>query len=77
MFLEEGVTMACLNESGKVPSEMARLMIVVMGNTKELRQDLSRKVGIMSREHVALEEATMAFLTSWIVAGKRKGRKEG
>jgi len=31
----------------------------------------------MSREQVALEEATMAFLTYWIVAGKKEGQAGG
>ena len=63
------MTAAILKESGKVPSEMAKLMMVVIGTNKESRQDLRRKVGMMSREDEAEEDERIAFLTSWRSAG--------
>jgi hypothetical protein len=45
------------------------LIIEVIGNTKQSRQDLRRKVGMISREQVALEEERIAVLTSWMSAG--------
>jgi hypothetical protein len=68
-FLRRGVTAAVLKESGKVPSEMAKLMMVVIGGSKESRQDLRRKVGMMSSEDEAEEDERIAFLTSWRSAG--------
>ena len=58
-----------MKELGKMPSESARLIMVVMGWTSESRQDFRRKVGIMSREQEALDDMSMALLTSWISAG--------
>ena len=52
-----------------MPSEMAKLMMVVIGGNKESRHDLRRKVGMMSSEEVAEEEARIAFLTSRRSAG--------
>jgi hypothetical protein len=71
------VTEAVLNESGKMPSERARLMIVVIGKAKVSRQDLRRKVGMMSREQEAFEAERMAFLTSWILAGSKVEQEGG
>lgn len=70
-FLRRGVTAAILKDSGKVPSEMAKLMMVVIGVSKESRQDLRRKVGMMSSEDEAEEDERMAFLTSWMSAGRK------
>ena len=50
--------------AGKVASEKDKLMILVIGTMRVSRQDLRRKVGIVSREQVALEELRMARRTS-------------
>ena len=63
-FFRRGETEAILKELGKVPTERARLIMVVIGKTKESRQDLRRKVGMMSRGQDALVDERMAFLTS-------------
>lgn len=76
-FLRRGVTEAILKESGKVPSEMAKLMMVVIGANKESRQDLRRKVGMMSSEDEAEEDERIAFLTSWRSAGGKDEQAGG
>ena len=53
-FLRRGRTEADLKESGKRPSERARLIMLVMGSKRESRQDLIRKVGMISRAQEAL-----------------------
>lgn len=63
--------MAVLDSEGKVPSASAKLMRVVIGWTRVSRHDLSREVGIISREQVALEEFKMALRTSSTVAGEK------
>lgn len=68
-FLRRGRTDADLKESGKMPSERARLMMLVMGRRRESRQDLSRNVGIMSRAQEALEDLRIAVFTSSVLAG--------
>ena len=62
--MRRGETEAVLKGSGKMPSERARLMIVVIGVNKESRHDLRRKVGMLSREQEAEEDERIAFLTS-------------
>ena len=69
--------MADLNSSGKIDSEMERLIRVVMGRRKASRHDLRRDVGIRSREQVASEEDSMADRTSSIVAGENVEREGG
>ena len=39
-------------------------MILVIGRIRESRQDLRRKVGMISREQVALDDIKIAFRTS-------------
>ena len=56
--------MAFLKLCGKDPSDKAKLMILVMGSIKESRQDLRRKVGIISREQIAFDERRIAIRTS-------------
>jgi len=75
-FLRRGETEAILKELGNIPSERARLIIVVMGRANTSRQDFSRKVGIISIEQEALDDRRMACLTSAISAGG-KNEKEG
>lgn len=65
-----------MKELGNIPSERARLIIVVMGRANTSRQDFSRNVGIISREQEALDDRRMACLTSEISAGG-KIEKEG
>ena len=69
--------MAFLKQCGKVPSSNAKLMILVMGKTKESRQDLRRKVGMMSREQVALEEDRIAARTSAVFVGEKELKDGG
>ena len=47
-----------------MPSDSARLIMVVMGCIKASKQDFRMKVGMMSREQVESEDIRMAFLTS-------------
>ena len=76
-FLRRGRTEADLNESGKIPSESARLIMLVMGSKRESRQDLIRKVGMMSRAQEALEDLRIAALTSAMLAGEKDERQGG
>ena len=76
-FLRRGRTEADLNESGKMPSESARLIMLVMGSKRESRRDLIRKVGMMSRAQEALEDLRIAALTSAMLAGEKDERQGG
>ena len=62
---------------GKNPSDKARLIMLVMGKSKESRQDFSKKVGIMSSEQVELEDNKMACLTSLRLAGAKVVKEGG
>ena len=44
-FLSKGVTKACLNLSGKIPSISDRLMVLVIGVRRTSRHSLMMKVG--------------------------------
>ena len=56
---------------GKEARRKDKFMMLVMGLKRESRQDLRRKVGIVSREQVALEDIRMAWRTpSWLVGEK-------
>jgi hypothetical protein len=57
-----------LKQSGKVDSSKQRLIKTVIGESRESRQDFRTDVGIKSRVQVASEEASMAALTSPVVA---------
>src|SRR6267154_6070816 len=71
MFFKRGRTKTSLKLAGKVPSENDKLMILVMGVIRESRQDLRRKVGMISREQVALDDIRIARRTSsWEVGEK-------
>ena len=59
-----------------MPSERSRLMMSVMGSKREPRHDFRRKVGIMSREHEALEGFRIDIFTSSVVAAE-KAESEG
>ena len=50
------------------------MISVVMGMTRESRQDLSSRVGMESREQVALEEARIAHRTSSAEAGEKSDK---
>ena len=63
--------------AGKVPSDRAKLIIFVIGRIRESRQDLSRKVGMMSREHVELDELKTAFRTSSGLARENSEKDRG
>ena len=69
--------MALLNLCKKDPSDKAKLMILVMGCIKESRQDLRRKVGIVSRQQVALEDVRIALRTSSELDGEKMVRDGG
>ena len=69
--------MAILNESGKIPSDNERLIMIVIGSSRELRHDFNRKVGIVSREQVELEDSRIACLTSSVVARSKSEREGG
>ena len=56
---------------GKVDSEMQRLMRLVMGMSRESRQDFRTRVGIKSSAQVESVEAKIAALTSSGVAGEK------
>jgi len=76
-FLRRGRTEADLNESGKMPSESTRLIMLVMGSKRKSRHDLIRKVGMMSRAQEALEDLRIAALTSAMLAGEKDERQGG
>jgi len=52
-------------------------MILVIGRINESRQDLRRKVGIISREQVAFDENKIAFRTSLEVARENSDKTGG
>ena len=62
--------------AGKFPSDKAKLIIFVIGRIRESRQDLSRKVGMISREQVELDESKTAFRTSFGLA-RENSEKDG
>ena len=62
---------------GKVPSERERFTMLVMGMIRESRQDLSKKVGMMSRVQEAFEDLRMAAFTSSGLAGEKLVRQGG
>jgi hypothetical protein len=69
--------MAVLKSDGKVPSESERLMIVVIGGSRESLHDFRSFVGMRSREHVESEEKRMALRTSRVVASEASERGGG
>ena len=73
-FLRSGRTEADLKDWGKIPSESARLMMLVIGSRRESRQDLSRKVGMISRSKEALDDLRIAVLTSSAHVGEKDER---
>ena len=75
--MRKGQTVAVLKVSGKMPFDNARLIIVVIGCSKEFRQDFRRKIGIISREQDALDDIKIAFCTSPGLAGRKLGRVGG
>ena len=75
-FLRSGRTEADLKDWGKIPSESARLMMVI-GSRRESRQDLSRKVGMISRAQEEFEDLRIAVLTSSMLAGEKDERQGG
>src|SRR6187399_3772766 len=76
-FLRRGRTEADLKESGKIPSRRARLIMLVIGSMRESRQDLSRKVGMISRAQEEFEDLRIAVLTSSMLAGEKDERQGG
>ena len=51
--------------------------MLVMGMIRESRQDLSKKVGMMSRVQEALEDLRMAAFTSSGLTGEKLVRQGG
>ena len=76
-FLRSGRTEADLKDWGKIPSESARLMMLVIGSRRESRQDLSRKVGMISRAQEEFEDRRIAVLISSMLAGEEDKRQGG
>ena len=76
-FLRSGRTEADLKDWGKIPSESARLMMLVIGSRRESRQDLSRKVGMISRAQEEFEDLRIAVLTSSMLAVEKDERQGG
>ena len=76
-FLRSGRTEADLKEWGNIPSESARLMMLAIGSRRESRQDLSRKVEMISRAQEAFEDLGIAILTSSMLAGEKDERQGG
>ena len=70
--MRRGVASACWKGSGNLFSERERLTRMVIGTRSESRQAFKRKVGITSREHEASEEAMIADLISFRVAGEKR-----
>ena len=52
-------------------------MILVIGRIRESRQDLRRKVGIISKEQVAFDEIKIALRTSLEVARENSSKAGG
>ena len=69
--------MAVLNESGKVPSCMQKLIKVVIGLRSGSVQDLRSLVGMRSRGHVEFDEERMAVRTSSKLANEKLHRAGG
>jgi hypothetical protein len=67
--LSNGITLACLKQDGKVDSVNDRLINVVIAGARASTQDFNMRVGKISSEQVASDEANIADLTSWIVVG--------
>ena len=76
-FLRRGRTEADLKESGKILSRRARLIMLVIGSRRESRQDLSKKVCMMSRSQEALEDFRIKVFTSSVLAGEKDERRGG
>ena len=64
--------MASLNLEGKRASERDKLIMLVMGWIKASMYDLRKKVGMMSREQVELEDEKIKLRTSSVVAGRKE-----
>ena len=75
--MRSGRTEADLKDWGKTPSESARLMMLVIGSRRESIQDLSRKVGMISRAQEEFEDRRIAVLTSSMLAGEKDERQGG
>ena len=55
--------MAIMKQDGNIPSESERLIIVVMGGSRESMHDFRSFVDMTSREHVVFEEERMVLWT--------------
>ena len=69
--------LAVLKVVGKNPSWSALFMTVVIGLSRESRQDFSKKVGMESSKQLAFDEVRTMFLISSGVAGKNVERLGG
>ena len=69
--------LAVLKVVGKNPSWSALFMTVVIGLSRESRQDFSKKVGMESSRQLAFDEVRMMLLISAGVAGGKSGRLGG
>ena len=66
--------MAVLTEDGKVPSESEKLMIVVIGGSREIMHDFRSFVDIRSRKHVESEKQRIALWITSFKAGTKSDR---
>ena len=66
-----------MKELGKEPSDIERLIRVVIGMISASRQDLRSLVGIKSEEQVESEARNIALRTSSEVAGEKEERGRG
>ena len=69
--------LAVLKIVGKNPSWSALFMTVVIGISRDSRQDFSKKVGMESSRQLAFDEVRMMFLISSGVAGGKSERLGG
>ena len=69
--------LAVLKIVGKHPSWSVLFMTVVIGLSRESRQDFSKKVGMESSKQLEFDEVRTMFLISSGVAGKKVKRLGG
>jgi len=77
MFFKQRSHNNSVKSVGKVPSDKDKFMRVVLGPTRASMHDLSKEVGIQSREQVALEDVKIICFTSAVVAGVKSRRAGG
>ena len=66
-----------MKRDGKIPPESERLIVVVMGGSRESMHDFRSFVGMTSKEQVEFEDERMALWTSRVIAGKKSEGRGG